>query len=339
MNKPRLTISVVTYNALPFTKAFLESLDTHKGDIPYNLTVVDNASSDDTPEFLKDNAVITHPILNKENAGYGPAHNQVFETCDTEYFLVLNNDVLVFPNFLERLIDFADAHPEVAQFGVHSNCINAKSPYTNALISDETKLLNLDDNPSALGSTYFSNPAQFVNDFAKKNSGGSLVACPPELIGGWCFLVRTHAVRDVGGLFDPRFEVGYYEDTDLSWRLGSAGYKIMQIHELYIHHFDHASFKAAAHERSQKATSAANAIRFARKWSDTIRQLLLEQLAAGKSYDELTIVGRPIYARLHPNKEISIETFAHQIHSEFLDDPASNCADFLTRYSQTNKPS
>src|SRR5438309_1834952 len=110
-----ITIAAVTYNCLDYTKLFLESLKKSTI-IPYHLIIVDNHSTDVTPEFLA-----TLPdvelILNKRNLGFGRAHNQAFKRTKTPFYLGLNNDVIVFPGMIDALLSLAKDNPEYSEFG------------------------------------------------------------------------------------------------------------------------------------------------------------------------------------------------------------------------------
>lgn len=322
--KPELTIAVVTYNSWEYTEFFLDSLQQH-ADVPFTLIVVDNQSTDGTQEKLLARKDIDEVILNDTNMGFGPANNQVFAKTKTPYFLGLNNDTAIGPGFLSALLDYAHQHEDYAEFGVHSNCIGAQDPETG----EEVNQL-MDTGLPQIGAfqKYMAARPSFMTDFAKKNPGLSEFICPPHFIGGWGFLVRTDAVKKAGGLFDERFEIGFWEDVDLSWRLGAAGYQVGLINELYLHHFTHVSFNDSAEllDRSDKKISQANSLRFAKKWDVELRTILQEQFAKGKSLDDIrkdvfimnayfkkdySPDGRKAHLRKHyiEDKDISFDTY------------------------------
>jgi GT2 family glycosyltransferase len=282
----RLTIATVTKNCLEYTKLFVDSLNRW-GDIPYQLIVVDNNSDDGTKSWLSGlrNGEV---IINRLNRGFGPGNNQAFKLSNTEYFLGLNNDTVIFPQFLSRLLEFADHHQEFAEFGFASNCIGAKNPWTGRMINEELKELNLEaETPGKIVAKYFPDPNTFTIKYRSENPGCIEMETPPHFTGGWGFLVRTEAVKKSEGLFDPQFRTGFWEDVDLSWRLAEAGYRICHINSLYLHHFTHVSFKANKLKYSDRTYSRRNALKFARKWSDTIRRYLSGEFESGKNLKQI----------------------------------------------------
>ncbi|MDO8638194.1 MAG: glycosyltransferase family 2 protein [Candidatus Daviesbacteria bacterium] len=284
----KLTIATVTYNSLDYTKFFLENL-RRNADLPYHLIVVDNHSTDGTAEFLTAQKDI-EVVLNKRNLGFGQGNNQAFKRTKTSYFLGLNNDTFIGPGFLSKILDFADDHSDFAEFGVNSNCIGAKNPETGQEINSEIlSLINKGQTPFEAVNNYYDNLDIFGKQFAKKNLGIATMEVPPDFIGGWCFLVRTDSVKKVGGLFDRRFKIGFWEDVDLSWRLALFGHKIGFIKEAYLHHFNHVSFRESKDKLrfSDKATNRVNSLKFAEKWSDQTRKILEKKLAEGMTLEEI----------------------------------------------------
>ena len=110
-----VNITMVTHNRIDFTKRSIASVVETAG-YPYELTVVDNASSDGTVELLKDfhaQAVIQRLILNEANTGVAYAANQGWAAGAKDHYLKLDNDI-VFTKFgwLARLVETCDALPD-----------------------------------------------------------------------------------------------------------------------------------------------------------------------------------------------------------------------------------
>lgn len=164
-----LTIASVTFNCISYTKLFLESLKKYAG-VPYRLIVVDNHSTDGTVKFLKKQKNLTL-ILNKRNLGFGWANNQAFRLCKTPYFLGINNDTVIFPGFLPRLLQIAEAHPKFGEFGVHSNCIGALDPRTGKDTRIGLSLETHREWPKVVVKQYYGDFGQFFEQFRRKNPG------------------------------------------------------------------------------------------------------------------------------------------------------------------------
>lgn len=124
---PTVSVHIVTYNSADDIKECLEAVMQQTYGI-HQVVIIDNASSDGTVDcvrsFIKrvQNAgyiiagkTNTEILLvpNPENTGFAPAHNQAIQLTDTDYVLVLNPDVQLRPNYVERLVEYMEQHPDV----------------------------------------------------------------------------------------------------------------------------------------------------------------------------------------------------------------------------------
>jgi ADP-heptose:LPS heptosyltransferase/GT2 family glycosyltransferase len=118
----KFTLSLLTYNNLPFLKQSLSAILEHSRD--FTLIVTDNASTDGTGEYLEGCKAEYgfHLILNKENVGYLPAHNAALTFCHTPFFAVLNDDLLVCSGWLEAIEEKFNQNPKLAICGARDSC-------------------------------------------------------------------------------------------------------------------------------------------------------------------------------------------------------------------------
>lgn len=328
--KPKITIALATFNSSDYTKFFLKNLKKNV-QTPYELIIVDNNSTDGTKEFLS-NLKDTKVILNKRNLGFGPANNQAFSKCKTEYFMGVNNDTVIFPGFIEHMLNFMDTHPKYGELGCHSNCIGAKNPITKRGINKEIEDLQKTTlSVFEAFDKYFPDQNKFYNDFMNKNPRIQNIVVPPNFIGGWCFLVRTKDTKKIGKLFDKRFKIGFWEDVDLSWRIANTGLKIGLLQGAYIHHFNHSSFNASKDKlpKSDHAISKQNGLLFVEKWSDTIKQVLKKYFDDGKNLKQIMTKNFifKVYFR-KANKEIP--EFEKKLKENFVYKLGVSVKDFLT---------
>jgi GT2 family glycosyltransferase len=110
-----ITIVVVTHNRLEYTRKCLSHLLSDKGE-EFDLYLWDNASNDNTQDFLKsiDDPRINEVILNKENLGQTGAMNYVWEKTKAELVGKLDNDCLVTPGWTRI---FKQAHMDIDKLG------------------------------------------------------------------------------------------------------------------------------------------------------------------------------------------------------------------------------
>lgn len=102
------TVTFATLNCLEHTKKCLDSV-LKSGVEASRIVVVDNASTDGTPEYLRKQQ-IGGIILNRQNLSCGAAWNQGILAQQSEWTIVMNNDIVVAPGFAKLLIEFATSN-------------------------------------------------------------------------------------------------------------------------------------------------------------------------------------------------------------------------------------
>lgn len=121
MSEPRATVGLLTWNAGPFGAACVRSLLAQTE--PVDAVWIDNASTDNTIELIQNavgesnsafRASFPTPIANSRNLGFCIGHNQALARCRTRYYLALNQDVILAPDYVERLCDWLDEDPQLA---------------------------------------------------------------------------------------------------------------------------------------------------------------------------------------------------------------------------------
>ncbi len=108
----KLTVSIVNYNGGDYLIKTLESLGKTK-DVSMEIYILDNDSSDNSIEGAKKKFINVHYILNKENLGFGKAHNLILKDLKTEYVLILNPDVEFDEGVIPGMIKYMDENPDV----------------------------------------------------------------------------------------------------------------------------------------------------------------------------------------------------------------------------------
>ena len=108
--RPDSSVVVVTYNALPWLEQCLDSVRGHE------VVVVDHGSTDGTLELVRERYPAIR-VIEQENKGMGGGNNAGMRVADGRYFFLLNSDAWVLDDGLDRLVAFADAHPEAAVVG------------------------------------------------------------------------------------------------------------------------------------------------------------------------------------------------------------------------------
>jgi len=250
-----VSIIMLTYNALNYTKQCLESIQQHTK-YPHEIIFVDNHSTDGTKKYLR-NLVQQHPnyklIVNKTNKGFAAGNNQGMKLAKGEYILLLNNDVLVSDGWLGRMVACAEADSSIGLVGPLTNRISGLQMVKNFPYNDPK------DFPDYA--------ARIAKQYNKKYT-------PRRRIAGFAMLIKKDVYEKIGGL-DEDFGSGNYEDDDYCLRAKEAGFNIMVAEDVFIHHFGSKSFKCnnIDYDKSLKR----NRELFKKKWPEIDLDQLVEK--------------------------------------------------------------
>jgi len=205
---------VVTYNAAPWIERSLESLRGTDAEV----IVIDNGSRDGTLELVRERFPEAR-LVEHENRGFGAGTNAGMRLASGRYFLLLNPDAWLTGDALERLVSFADEHPEAAVVG--------------------PRLLNLDGTlqrsvrgyptPWRIATEYFflrklAPRSRLLNAFFGAGFDHESVR-QAEFLGGACLLVRRDAVDSIGGFDEDFFLMS--EEVDWCYRFRQAGWDVL----------------------------------------------------------------------------------------------------------------
>lgn len=228
-------INIVTWNSMKYLPDALRSIfsQTHKN---FKVLIIDNGSEDGTIKFLRNEYPQVLILKNVKNLGFAAAHNQGIKLAlnsslkygyglDKSYILITNPDIILKPNFLEKIIEKADNFSDSGSFGgklkkVLNNNINLDSN-----IIDTTGLKIFNTRRVVERGAGECDEGQFQDGEVFGNSGALV-------------LYRLSALQDIevqNEYFDSKF-FSYKEDIDLAWRLRLFGWKSFYIENAVAHH-------------------------------------------------------------------------------------------------------
>ena len=220
--RPLVSVIIVTYNNLALNRQCLASVLDDTDYPAMEVIVVDNASSDDTPTFLRELAEREQRVrivLNAENRGFSAANNQGAALARGRYLCFLNNDTVVHGAWLSTLIGHLRRHPILGLVGPVTNAIGnaAKIPVGYSMLADM--------------------PA-----WADQHCGlhqGELRDI--SMLAFFCVVIPRH-VWDCVGTLDERFGAGMFEDDDYNRRVRDSGFEVRLAVDSFVHHWQKASF-------------------------------------------------------------------------------------------------
>ena len=203
---PQITASIVTYRSGPVIARCLEHLfaSTRR---PLEVVVFDNASDDDTLTRLQPFSNRVRLVAHPANLGFGQGHNRALAGAGGDYFLLLNPDIEIPPDGLDRLIRHLE---EDASCG-------AVAPRLDEASSNDA---------AGFSRRY---PGQRYAPECFRHLPGEVA-----FLQGACVLMRAALFRAIGG-FDPRYFL-YAEDLDLSLEIRKQRYELHCLESLAVRH-------------------------------------------------------------------------------------------------------
>jgi len=212
MARADVSVVVVTLNALPYLERCLESV---RG---YEAVVVDHGSTDGTLELVRERFPEAR-LVEQENRGLAAGWNRGMREASGRWFLILNADAWVVGDAVERLVEFAEAHPRAAVVGprlVNPDGTLQRSvrgfPTAWRLATEYFFLRKLAPRSRALNAFY---AARFDHATVRE----------AEFLMGACMLVRREAADEVGPLDEDFFL--FSEETDWHFRFRAAGWQVL----------------------------------------------------------------------------------------------------------------
>ena len=236
-----LSIIIVNYETYDLTKQTIESVIKNDHPFEYDIYVVDNASTDESIERLKEyfhteseNGLIKF-ILNDENMGFAHANNLAIKKTSSEYVLLLNSDTLVLDSCLEDSINYMNEHEDVGVLGckvvLPDNSLDkaCRRSFPDFYVSfyKMTGLSSLFPKSKRFGRYNLT----FLNEDETYE-----VDC----VVGAFMLVRSKTIKEVG-LLDEQFFM-YGEDIDWCFRIKAANWKVIYFSDAKIVHYKGASY-------------------------------------------------------------------------------------------------
>lgn len=224
-----VSILIVNWNTRDILCDCLRSVYEQTQGISFEVIVIDNASSDNSVEMVKQEYAKVILIENQENRGFAAANNQGIRIAKGKYILLLNPDTVVLECAIQKSVAFADLHTEAAVVGIRNdrpdglqvkNCFQFAS-VQNLIIS----LLGL--HRLFPRSRFWGRERMTWWDYQDIRE--------VNVVAGCYMLVRRDAIEQVGMLDENYFMYG--EEMDWCWRFSESGWKIIYYPEAAIIHY------------------------------------------------------------------------------------------------------
>lgn len=227
----KVAIVILNWNGKPLLEQFLPSMLAFSKDIA-EIYVADNASTDDSVAFVKNNFSDVKIIQNGDNGGYAKGYNDALLNIDADIFALVNSDIEVTQNWLQ---------PIISRF--------KKEPNTAAI---QPKILDFKDKARF---EYAGAGGGYIDKYGYPYCRGRLFETLEEDKGqfndtkaifwasGACFFIRKNVFIELNG-FDESF-FAHQEEIDLCWRIQNVGYMIQYVGKSIVYHVGGATLDKA----------------------------------------------------------------------------------------------
>lgn len=231
----KVAVVILNWNGEQMLRDFLPSVVAHSV-LPESLGeavvyVADNGSTDHSLRLLADSFPSVRTIAFSQNYGFADGYNKAFEPIDAEYAILLNSDVEVTPGWLHPLVQYMDAHPQVAACQPKLKAYHQKDAFEYA--GAMGGFIDCYGYPYCRGRIF---------DTVEKDHGQYDADVPLLWATGACLMVRLAVYKEVGGL-DGRF-FAHMEEIDLCWRLRCRGYEVRSVASSVVYHVGGATLNA-----------------------------------------------------------------------------------------------
>ena len=219
----RVAIVILNYNGKKFLEEFLPNVIANTDADLAEIVVADNASTDDSKEFMRERFPEIRLIDNGSNGGFATGYNIALRQIEAEYYVLLNSDIEVTPHWVEPVIELMDANPNIAacQPKILSYFEKEKFEYAGA----SGGFIDRYGYPFCRGRVF---------QHLEEDHGQYDNACEVFWATGACMFVRADLYHRYGGLDDSFF--AHMEEIDFCWRMKNLGYQIYCCPQSKVYH-------------------------------------------------------------------------------------------------------
>lgn len=219
--KLEIAVVILNYNGKKFLEQFLPIVIEHSKNA--TIYVADNCSTDNSVDFLQQNFSDVKLIINSENGGFAKGYNDALKHIKADYYVLLNSDIEVTPNWIKPCIDLLESNSTIAGLQPKILAHHNKIKFEHAGAAGG--YLDKDFFPFCQGRIF----DEVETDHGQYNKSHEVFWA-----SGACLFIRAELYHQYDGLDDSFF--AHMEEIDLCWRLKQQGHKIFYCADSTVFH-------------------------------------------------------------------------------------------------------
>jgi GT2 family glycosyltransferase len=207
---PKVAVVILNWNGLPHLQRFLPSVLASS--YPHlDIIVADNASTDESVSWLQSHCPTVRILQAPENLGFAGGYNYFLQKVEADYYVLLNSDVEVTPNWIQPVIALMEKDHTIA--ACQPKILSVENPEYFEYAGASGGWIDALAYPFSRGRVF---------DTTEKDEGQYNDCTPVFWASGAAFFVRAKLFHESGGFYAPFF--AHQEEIDLCWRLQRMGY-------------------------------------------------------------------------------------------------------------------
>lgn len=231
MEMKKVAVIILNWNGAALLRRYLTTVVANTNPAIADVVVADNGSTDESLEILRNEFPTVKVIALPENYGFAEGYNRAIAVTENEYTVLLNSDVRTPEGWLDPMLEYMEAHPEVG----------AMQP---KLLHDGVEGKDTFDYAGAAGGYIDCHGFPYCRGRifdAVEDDNGQYDGITPDIVwaSGACLMVRTALYKQVGGLDKDFF--AHMEEIDLCWRVILSGSKVRMLPASCVYHLGGAS--------------------------------------------------------------------------------------------------
>jgi GT2 family glycosyltransferase len=219
----KIAIAILNWNGATLLRKFLPKIVAYSPSAIADIYVIDNASTDDSVSYVKENFSQVKVIENQENGGYAKGYNDGLKHIEADVFALVNSDIEVTEDWLDSVLKHLAENPQTAM--IQPKILDYKDKSFFEYAGAAGGFIDSLGYPYCRGRVFES----IEQDTGQYESEAEIFWA-----SGACFFIRKETFWRMGGFDEAYF--AHQEEIDLAWRVFNNDYKAYYIPESVVYH-------------------------------------------------------------------------------------------------------